>query len=340
MSEVVFPFVGTLFVFCVVLPFSALVTKTALTALEREAVAGPLGGLHVRYVLMLASSSLPLAWLVSAGLHQAESGKTVLACLFDHHATALCFEPGLFVLALVLVSSQRALRVLLRHKPLQASRGGEYDALLARVDVLIERHAALRALRGRFCFDAASDFTLGTEGYLSPRVVVGTAFAAQLDDAALASALGHELEHMRLRDPLRYMLLDLALELNPLGRRFLEAHAARWCSAREAQCDREAVCQGCAPLPLAQAIIEAARPARKSLVALGTPDTKVLRFRIDMLMAFAERKPTRARFMQPPALSFALALLVLTVLLPHRTSTAALDVLHVGIEHTVTFLWN
>ena len=35
----------------------------------------------------------------------------------------------------------------------------------------------------------------------------------------------------------------------------------------------------------------------------------------------------------------ALALLVLTLLLPHQTGTTALDAVHTGTEHALTYFW-
>ncbi len=101
MNEIAFPLFGTAFVTLVVLPSFALLAKCALLLLERDRAGGPLHGLTVRYVLIVGATALPLAWLLSAGLHQAETGRAAaLACLFDHDA-ALCFEPGLFALILL-----------------------------------------------------------------------------------------------------------------------------------------------------------------------------------------------------------------------------------------------
>ena len=55
-------------------------------------------------------------------------------------------------------------------------------------------------------------------------------------------------------------MLEVALAINPFGRRLLETQARRWYAARELHCDRDAVLLGCPPMPLAQAILQAARP--------------------------------------------------------------------------------
>jgi hypothetical protein len=115
----------------------------------------------------------------------------------------------------------------------------------------------------------------------------------------------------------------------------LEPHAARWQAAREAHCDREAVIHGAAPLPLADAIVKAARPSAGLRVALGTDDHAILEFRIAMLLAFAERMPAHCCQRGPSALPVALLLLLVALVLPHQTGAAALDVLHAGVEHTI-----
>ena len=103
MIEATFPLLGTAFVVLIVLPAFALLAKAGLVLLERDEVGGPLHGLNLRYVLLTGSSVLPIAWLLSAGLHQAETAKSALACLFDHDTAELCFEPGFFALMLAVV---------------------------------------------------------------------------------------------------------------------------------------------------------------------------------------------------------------------------------------------
>jgi hypothetical protein len=139
-------------------------------------------------------------------------------------------------------------------------------------------------------------------------------------------------------------VLELALALNPVGRRLLGSHAFRWIAAREAHCDREAVIGGCAPLALAEAIVHAARPhapgaAALGAAALGTSDTELLRFRVGLLCAFAERRPSRCCQRSHSAFPAVLMLVGLALLLPHGTGTAALDALHVSAEHALLYAW-
>ena len=111
MSELVFPLLGVALVFLVILPACAAGVKLLLVLLEQSALAGPLRGLGLRFVLLSASSILPIVWLFSAGLHQAESGRSVLACLFAHDTRTLCVESALFALTLGGIAVARSLAV-------------------------------------------------------------------------------------------------------------------------------------------------------------------------------------------------------------------------------------
>src|SRR5690349_8042253 len=156
----------------------------------------------------------------------------------------------------------------------------------------------------------------------------------------LAGALGHEAAHVRSLDPLCYFAVELALALNPLGRVLLDAHARRWFAAREMHCDREAVAFGCPAVPLADAILRAARPSSPSAAALGSSELGVLRLRIQMLLALAEQdsaQPLRHGAPSVPAWAAA-ALLLATLLSPHQLGTGALDALHRGAESAATYL--
>jgi hypothetical protein len=337
--EATFPLLGTAFVVLIVLPAFALLAKAGLVMLERDEVGGPLHGLNLRYVFLTGSSALPIAWLLSAGLHQAETGKSALACLFDHDTAELCFEPGFFALMLAVAILASSIGVLRRHRGVRVSSSESARTLVRRVAGIVASDPALASLRDRIVVTDDVGFALGTHGLVKPRVFIGAAFAVRLSDEMLASALAHEAEHVRALDPLRYLMLQLALAVNPFGRFLLEPHAARWQAAREAHCDREAVIHGAAPLPLADAIVRAARPGAREVVALGARDTAVLKFRIGMLLAFSERAPARCCHQGPSAFPVAFVLLLIALLLPHQTGTAALDVLHTGAEHALTYFW-
>lgn len=347
MSEIVFPLVGTVFVVAVVLPAAALLAKAALLLLERTGGGGPLHGLNLRYLVLAGSSLLPLGWFLSASLHQAESGRSVLACLLAHEPAELCLEPGLFGLFLTLTTLALAgplLRnALLGPKLLEsATPGSAAEAAQQRVRRLIEQFNELHILRGRVHMTRDSDQALATYGLLSRKVVVDEGFATAVSDEALRSALAHEAEHVHAFDPLRYFALRLALAINPLGRWLLTPHVARWYGAREAHCDREAVMRGAAPLPLAQALLRAARgPARagqwanQSGAGLGVRDDGVLQLRVRLLLAFSERPPAHCCPRGRVALPAALLLFSTALALPHQAGTGALDAIHSGAEQLV-----
>lgn len=337
MSEAAFPVLGAAFVVLFVLPLSALLAKGALLLLERAGPRGPLDYLSLRYVLLTASSAVPLAWFVSAGVHQAETGRSVLACLVSHDSAALCFEPASFaslLAGLILIASVTSTRQSRRLAPSSSEAARE---LASRAQRMAASVPGLVSLRTRIVTTEQEGFTIATVGLIVPRVFIGVGFAAKLSDPMLASALAHEAEHVSSRDPLRYLLLQVALAINPFGRFLLSPHLARWKAAREAHCDREAVLHGAAPLPLADAIVRAARPLVVG-APLGASDTSVLELRIGMLLAFSERAPQRCQHEKRVSMPLALVLLVGALLLPHRTGTSALDALHMGTERALTYL--
>lgn len=339
MTEAAFPLFGVAFVMLVALPLSAVFAKAGLLLVERDEAGGPLHGLNARFLLLAASSAVPLAWFFSAALHLFEPGRSSLGCLLDHRAAARCFAPGIFALALALGVKVAWLSIAHATGRVRASTAVSARALTARIDRMIRETASLSGLRGRVVVTDDPGFTLGTRGLLRPSVFVGAGFAARLSDAMLASALGHEDQHVRSLDPLRYLLVELAMRVNPLGRILLGPHARRWRAAREAHCDREAVLLGAAPLPLADAIVRAARPTAAEAAALGAGDTAVLKLRIDMLLAFAERAPHRCCSEGRSAMPAVVALLLFALLLPHHTGAGMLDALHTSAERALATLW-
>ncbi len=337
MSEATFPIVGTAFVLVLVLPAAALVAKVLLMLLERRAAGGPLHGLAGRYMVLIGSSALPLLWLVSAGVHQIESGRRALACVIRHEHAALCLEPGYFALLLASIIAAVTLRSLRRVAGLRRASPDVTLALRQRLDQLTAREPTIAPLRARFVLLSTSDVTLGTAGLLRRRVYVALDYASRLTDEMLTSALTHERVHVESYDSLRYLLLEIALAVNPIGRLLLQADAARWVAAREAHCDREAVRLGASPLHLAEAIVRAARPSRVP-VGLGSADLDLLRLRVELLASYADEPPAACCRSGRAAVPLGAFLLVLAALLPHRTSTRALDALHAGAEHAVTLL--
>lgn len=339
MKEGVFPLVGPLFVFAVVLPLAALVARVLLEAFERF---GRAGGLHanqgLRYVLLVASSGAPLLWFVSASLHQAETGLSAPVCIATHAHEALCPEAALFALALVVCAALFAAPRLLREQ-LAATTATSSSArrTQSRLEALVLARPALALLRDRIAVRDDVAVPIATVGIVSPRVLVATSFAEALDDDALAGALHHELEHVGGRDPLRYFVAWWALAVNPFGRFLLDRELSRWLLAREVHCDREAVIDGAGAPALAHALVTAARPSVAALLPeLGSADGAALKLRVGLLLAYAEHAPHRC--CRQPALRFALLALLFSLMLPHASGTHALDAVHIASEHAVSML--
>ncbi|MEZ4430234.1 MAG: hypothetical protein R3A51_21355 [Nannocystaceae bacterium] len=336
MTEAVFPLLGPLLVFGLALPALALAMKLLLLAVRRRE------GLHfwlrLRYVLLVASSGVPLVWLISAGLHQAESGRIVEVCIAPHGPDALCLEAIYFALALVGLSTLFALprliweQVLLRGSPSEAAL-----RVRERIARLIQGNPRLHALEGGYVVRDTLRHTLVTVGVISPRLVIRTSFTEELDDESLIAVLHHEIEHVIGRDPLRYFVAWWALAINPVGRWILNGELARWVLAREIHCDREAVLAGASAPALAHSLVRGSRPAsRSSAPALGAGNLAALRLRVGLLLAYSEQPPVRC--CRGPALRVAVALLVLVFALPHSVGTGLLDVLHAASERAGGFL--
>jgi len=339
-SEAIFPLLGPLLVVAFALPASALAVKAALLALSRFAPRTALPWQsELQYGMLVASSVVPLAWFLSAGLHQAESGERLIICAVHGTPGGLNFEAMGFSAALLALIVSLALPSLLRERGPARAPGLSADASvqLQRIDRLLDDRPALRTLRGMLVVEDACETPIATEGVVAPRVRLRTSFARGLDDEALCAALHHELEHLRGRDSLRYFLARLALAVNPLGRVLLRDELARWVLARELHCDRAAVVSGASAPALAQALVSAARPpSREHQSALGSAKAETIRLRVGLLLAYADQHPLAAA--QPSSLRPALGLLGLVLILPHHVGTLPLDTIHRASERAVALL--
>ena len=330
MTEAVFPLLAPLLVFGLALPCFALVVKLLLLAVRRHE------GLHqrlrLRYVLLVAASGVPLVWLISAGLHQAESGRIVEVCVAPHGPDALCLEAIFFAVALVGLSALFALpRLVWEQVLLRGSSSEPACRTSERIARLIHGSPQLGELDGRCVVRDTLRHTIVTVGVVSPRVVIRTSFAQGLDDESLVAVLHHELEHVVCRDPLRYFVAWWALAINPVGRWILNGELARWVLTREIHCDREAVLAGASAPALAQSLVHGSRSASSThLPALGAGNLATLRLRVSLLLAYAERPPVRC--CRGPVLRVVFLLLIVVSALPHSAGTGLLDLLHAASE--------
>lgn len=71
-----------------------------------------------------------------------------------------------------------------------------------------ERAPAMLGLGGRLAYLAQPEPLACCHGLLRPRVAVTGGLVGRLDDGELVAVLAHEREHLRRRDPLRYLALD------------------------------------------------------------------------------------------------------------------------------------
>ena len=277
MNELFFPVFGPLLILLLVVPLCALAGKAGLAWLDRASTsaAGRFGTL--RYLLLVAPPFLPVAWAISAGVHQAESGRSVLSCLVTHDFEELCVEPLLFAGLLSLLVAARVIPELVR---------------------------TLRASSHRRAGSTA------------------------------------EVERVRRLDPLRYLVLALAVRLNPFGELLLRREAARWIFEREVQCDRAAVLSGAVPFGLARALVQASRPEQAAIAHLGAGSLGKLRLRIELLLSYAEKRPVDDVTRGASALLLVCTVAGLAITLPHVASTSPLDALHVGVERAAAAFLN
>lgn len=338
MTEVALPLLGTAVIFGIVLPAAALVARGLLWLLDRghQPDLNRLGA--VRYTLLVGSTAIPLAWFISACLHQAEAGTGAGVCVVPDPPGALCSEVAALAGVLVLLVAVIAWPRLLREQ--RAVRGPESDGSMvtrSRITRIASGHEDLASLLRSLVVVEGAEEPIATLGVFRPRVAIDAGFASRLDDDALLAALKHEAEHLRDRDPLRYFLAWWALSVNPIGRWLLGPELRRWILSRETHCDREAVLCGASAPALAHALVEAARfPATRACAALRAADARVLRLRVGLLMAYADRRPQRWRRM--PALRFALSGLVLALLMPHQVEDGAVDALHRATESVAALI--
>jgi hypothetical protein len=322
------------------MPLAALLARAALWLLHRrEANAGLHGHGALRYALLVAPTAVPLAWFISACLHQAESGTGPGVCAVPDPPGVMCPEVAFFAGALVLLVAFTALPRLIREqRALRPSSSPEAVAARAHLEALIENHDDLKPLAGRLIVTDRSAEPIATLGVFAPRLVIHTSFVRDLDDEALLGALKHEAEHVRDRDPLRYFIAWWALAANPIGGWLLRSEFTRWVVARETHCDRDAVLAGASAPALAQALVSAARFPTQAApsIALRAPNASVLRLRIGLLMAYADRPPSHC--CRTPALRFVICALALAVALPHQFGADALDTLHTAAEDAASAL--
>jgi beta-lactamase regulating signal transducer with metallopeptidase domain len=340
-AELAFPFVATLALVFVAIPLATLASKLVLialgSALSRPARArdgaGDASAERVRrdgstqrYLLLVAPVAVPALWLVSAAAHHAEAEGAALACLFDHVAGGVCAEPWL--IALVVAFALASSFLWRRHA---ATRGiGARRADDPKAQRRIARARALHPRLRHARIELVEGDELRTIGLLRPRIEVGVAVARTLDAQALGGALLHEHEHVRGRDPLRFVIASVCQSLNPAAFLLTEDLAA-WRAGREVVCDEAAVHHGADPCGLAEALITVARPqAANHSAYLGRGGIDLLRVRVTLLMSYLT-SPARCHC-APIGYRLAALAIVVFASLPHYWGEHVINQLHQGAE--------
>jgi beta-lactamase regulating signal transducer with metallopeptidase domain len=335
-KAVVFPVLGAVFVFLVLVPVLTLVCKGLLVLRRRHLAEPGAYGTTATFMLIVAPVLGPLAWFTSAGLHHAEPGDALLGCLNGVVADEWCVGAIAFAgvqLLLLAVACGRKV-----YKPSFPRHGVAEDARHAqRLHRICASHHGLRGAAQRVTACAHLGEPIATWGLWAPRIAVSPNLLDALDDDALAAALLHEVAHARNRDPLRYLVAFVALSLNPLAG-LLRSEFARWRFTRELACDAEAVHQGAKPASLAHAIVQAARSAggapHECAAHLAHGGLAALRARIALLLNHRPL-PAAGRVTWLPTLAL-IAAAVGLVALPHVLDKSQLAYLHLGVEAVLT----
>ena len=332
MAEFAFPLAAGMLLFLVAIPTTTVLCKVLLLAIRPERT--PLGllqeGSSWRYLLLTAPVTLPTTLLLSSLAHHAEARRAVLTCLFDHLADTSCGEPTALAGGIAL-----ALAATLARRALLATRavGRSLSALDTSAEQRLFRacasQGALRQLRSAPRLIKGVD--IRTVGLLHPSVEVGALLVHQLDRDTLMGALLHEEAHVQGYDPLRFTVLSMLQNINPMSS-LIEDDVVRWRRGREAVCDDVAVRSGADPLCLAEALVYAARPEAPMCAAAGLAgsDMDALRMRVNLLMSYnhTQLRSDRIGWVAGGAILAA----ALCVALPHVVGAGAMIELHLGSE--------
>ena len=237
MNELVFPVVGAIMVFFVVVPLLTVMAKTVFMALPSKKDGLTEHVSPLRLALLVAPTLGPVVWLVSAAAHQSEDGGALAACIVDHLGSELCRDVVLFGLILFSVLGFSVWRRVRSESRSRAAFLPSDHVAAARVRRISEGHRALASASSRICVVERGVAPACTRGVIRPRIEIEGKLVLRLGDDELEAVLLHEVEHAQAKDPLRFLVAQVALSINPLGR-LLTSELARYHFAREALCDR------------------------------------------------------------------------------------------------------
>ncbi len=330
MMELVFPVAGAMLIFFVVVP---LLTIAARRVAQVVPVTESLWAQQRpwRVLLVVGPTLVPLIWLISASIHQAEDGAPLAACVVEHLGGEVCRDVVLFGLILfAILGSSVVLRARRVRRAIPTVIAAAEPAR-SRVHSVCLQNSALAGFVPRIRVVEKGFAPACTRGLFRPWVEIEAGLVMRLDDEELEATLLHELEHAQAHDPLRFFVAQVALSINPVGR-MLTPEFARYHLAREALCDKRAVQRGADPLALARSIVSVASPMKTpaSVVALGGHGIDGVRLRVQLLLSYAARCPGQPR--RRPPMDIATSLVIVIAAAPHFTGTGPLNVFHLTIE--------
>lgn len=304
----------TSLVLVVLIPLSTVLAKTLL--MVRRGSAESTEGAASAFMLIVLPVLAPIVWFVSETVHESEKYLSEVV-----HAEGFCVD---LVAASALLLGALAWLLLRYGRAERARTGRAHPETTARLRALCESHAVLSRWAGRVHGIADAEHDSAARGFFRPVAEVDAAFATGLGDAALVGVLLHEVEHLRTLDPLRNLIAQACLAMNPLGF-WLVPDLLRWRAGRELQCDTAALSANADPLSLAEALILAARPRKAAIVAAPFTGAAagLLKLRVQRLLEPVVERPEPISVRVLPPMLF-----VLEMVLPHVVSSAPIQQMH------------
>lgn len=329
MSEVVFALATVVVLFAVAIPITTLVAKGLLAARRRSAPEITAYGSSRGYLYVTAPVILPCLWVVSAALHQSEPGGALGACLDNHIWGPVCIG-ALALAATISLFGVVAAATVPGVAVTGAADSPEARRQRLRIDRVATTDPLLRRWASRFDVVEGQATPACVRGLLRPRVELSSDYLVGIDDEMLRAVLLHEMEHVACGDPLRGLLAEVAMRLNPLSF-LLRTEFARWRLAREVACDRHAIRLGADRAALAQALVTGARYDRTSAAspALHSVERDALELRVRLLLD--EAGPACGCGSRRGVLG-ALTVVAVVAAAPHVVGSEPLDSFHRAVD--------
>lgn len=329
MIDIVFPVAALLATFFVLVPLATLASRARLAHKRRATANWADFGSESTFAWLVMPTLVPLAWLSSAAIHQAEPSRMLEACLVAHSQAANCLDALVLACVTLLGTGLYVLHQFKNHDvPRNLDWLSEGHALHRRVAKIIANEPALASSNIRLA--RRSPASVFTFGWWRAQIILDACFVRGADDSMIRAALLHELAHARGYDTLRTFVARCSLGLNPVGH-WLEDDFEHWRRAREAQCDSHAVDNGAEALALAQGIVRAAKLHAGGIehcraALLCGHHLTALKLRLALLL----EGPPRARAtLGHIVLGCTLLCVVIT---PHLHGPGALSVFHHAVE--------